>query len=43
MSSTLLKSLVIDGVQVDIKVSNEKEPKEIATQFIYELLNFDND
>lgn len=42
MSSTLLKSLVIDGVQVDIRISDEEESKNLIAQFIYELLNVDN-
>lgn len=42
MSSTLLKSLNISGVEVEIRV-NDDEEVDTTNQFIYELLNFDND
>ena len=42
MSTTLLKSLSIGGVEVEIRVSNEEEA-DTTKQFIYELLNFEND
>lgn len=43
METTLLKSLVIDGVPVDIRISNEKESKNLIAQFIYELLGADKE
>ena len=42
MKTTLLKSLNIKGVEVEIRVSNEEEA-DTTKQFIYELLNFEND
>jgi len=42
MSSTLLKTLFIDGVEVEIRVSNIPE-EDTTKQFLYELLNFDDD
>lgn len=42
MSTTLLKSLKVGGVEIEIRVSNEEET-DTTKQFIYELLNFDND
>lgn len=40
MSSTLIKSLEIDGLQVEIRVSDDKDPLDdkVVAQFIYELL-----
>ena len=40
--STLLKSLKVGGVEVEIRISNEEEA-DTTKQFIYELLNFEND
>lgn len=42
MSVTVLKSLNIGGVEVEICISNEEE-EDTTKQFIYELLNFEND
>nr|DAH12345.1 MAG TPA: hypothetical protein [Caudoviricetes sp.] len=41
MNVTVLKTLNIAGVDVEICISNEKE-EDTTKQFIYELLNFDN-
>lgn len=44
MSSTLIRSVNIDGVKVDICVSKEKESAaDLVTTFIYELLTYDNE
>ena len=42
MNTTLLKTLNVGGVEIEIRVSNEGET-DVTKQFIYELLNFDND
>ena len=45
MSTTLLKSLNIGGVEVEIRLNqNEAEnDPDLIKKFVYELVNFDND
>lgn len=45
MQSTLIKSCNVKGVEIEIRLSQDKgeDNPDLITQFIYELVNCDND